>query len=92
MKIIINKGELMRAKPKPQKTWRKRWNSLIDEVQKNPKIKDIELILIKPLKPREPARRHPGHYYDRIAYVHWKGSSGAGKYKHLDSCTWVLEP
>jgi hypothetical protein len=78
----------MRAKPKQAKERHAHWKSLIGTLEKRPKIAEVYLILIRPIEPPEPARRHPGLSYDRIAYVHGKGSEYSGEFKHLTNCTW----
>jgi hypothetical protein len=80
----------MKPRKKLAKGRHDHWKSLIDKLEKTRGIEEVDLILIKPLKSREKSKRHPGLYYDRIAYVYGKGSDYFGKFKHLNDCTWEI--
>jgi hypothetical protein len=80
----------MKPRKKPARGSHRHWKSLIDKLEKMPQIKEVDAILMKPIRPREKSKRHPGLYYDRIAYVYGKGSDYFGKFKHLNDCTWEI--
>lgn len=68
------------------------WKSLIKGLEKTKKIKEVELILIRPIRPPKPVPGDPRNFYDKRAYVYGKGSDFYGTFKHLTNCVWEPEP
>jgi hypothetical protein len=93
--IIINKGGVMKAKPKPLGNRHAHWRSLIGALDKHPEIakaRGVYMILIEPIRLK---KRVPGKglkTYNYRALVHGKGSDRFGKYIHQTDCHWTPEP
>ena len=76
------------GKPKgPHDHWKSLFRRL-DQLPRPRQFKEVQMIVIRPIKPPEPVPGHPGQFYNMKAYVFGKGSERFEILRHRTQCVW----